>query len=258
MNWKEQIKNLAYYGVGYGILLVPAYRFCTSSQQIINYASVLNVIMLLGVFELTLRFMKRLCKGKYSIGAIYICGLFSTLYINNLVQIQMNWTEILNLFLYWLVLNIMMDLLEKNNTKSYILLSIFLCYMVIVHLRNVGIVVAAVMTFFVHLINMRKMKTSQLVSFIIIALVGIVLFFYSKELMKSLVWSDSITAKVNDVGSSVQIVRKAISLNEIPILIESILCKFFYAIVSTYGVAVWGLIFACKKIFKKIEIQKKN
>ena len=251
MDWADQIKNIAYYGVGYGLLLAPAYLLCNTSQQVIYYANSFNFIMLIGVFELSVRFLKKLKYDEQSKVIIYLCSLFSTLYINNLVQLQMNWTETLNLFLYWLILNLLINLLQKNRLRTYILLSAFLCFMVIVHMRNIGIVMAACIILLIYLGKTKRVKRSGLILFIIIALLGIILFFYSKELVQDIVWKNSASASVNDIDSSMATVKKAMMINEFPKLIKSILCKLFYAVASTYGLVILGFIHAFKISLEK-------
>lgn len=251
MNWTNQISNLPYYGVGYGLLLVPAYILCDNAKQVVCYANLINLLMVLGAFELSIHFLKKMKMEEQSIMAIYLCGVLNSLYINNLVQLQLNWTESLNLLLYWLILCTLVSLFKNNRLRTYICLSVLLCFSIVVHMRNVGIVLSTCIILLLYLLKSKRVKISQVIVFSIIAIIGAFIFFYTKEVIQNVVWYNSQTVSINDVGSSVEIVKTAFSIEHIPALIKSILSKLFYAVVSTYGLVIMGIIYACKKILSK-------
>ncbi len=250
MDWSEQISNISYYGLGYGILLIPAYKFCSSARQIMLYVDILNLILLVLSFELSVRFMKRFFADLDSLN-IYIYAFFSILYINNLVQLQLAWPETLNLFLYWITLNLIMDVFIEKKVIYYALLSIFLCLCVIVHMRNIGIVVAAVIVLFIYLLKTKNVTIKQFMVFVLIALTGAVFFFVSKEKIQNILWDNSVSVAANDITSRIQSTRSLISFGGVVAFLKSIVCKYFYIVSSTYGVIVLGAIYGIKIVFQK-------
>lgn len=250
MDWSAQISNISYYGVGYGFLLIPAYIFSTSAKQVMLYVAVLNVILLLFTFEMIIKFLKRfLVKTDFFL--IYGCAMFAILYINNLVQLHMAWSETLNLFLYWLALDLVMSLIWTNKLRYYILLSLCSSYMVMVHMRNIAIVMAVVIILLIKLFRMRNKSIKQIAVFSIISLVGIITFFLSKKLIQGIVWTNSDRVVANDISARVASTRMIVSSNGLVDLLKSMICKYFYIVISTYGIIFFGFFFGLKNVLKQ-------
>ena len=250
MDWSDQIKHIGYYGVGYAVLLMPAYRFCNSARQVILYANFLNVMLILVSFELAIRFLKHILSNSIYL-LIYLYAFTAVLYTNNLVQLHMDWSESLNLCLYWIILNLIMDLIINNKLRTYILLSIFLCFSVMVHMRNIGIVVAAVVVLLLHILKTRKIKIRHIILFTIVVLAGVVIFFLSKKEIQNIVWNNSEEAKVNDISKRLEYLIYAFNLNGLIGMFKSLICKYYYITASTYGLIVFGIIYTIRIIFKR-------
>ncbi len=118
-DWSDQVSSqLAYYGLGYGFFLIPAFFLCNTLKQLVNYSLHLNVFFICCSFLLGIRLLYRI-HGRKSFAISCICSFVSALYVNNLVQIQMGWPECLNVLLYWIILNLFYDITQNDTLVKY-------------------------------------------------------------------------------------------------------------------------------------------
>ena len=258
MDWSNQIKNLSYYGVGYGILLVPAYRFCSSAKQIMQYIGCLNIFLFLLSFELVIRFCKIIFMEENKF-FLYVISFLIMLYPNNIVQLQMSWTETLNLAIYWININVLINLFLKNTTISYIFLALIQCYSLMVHMRNIGFVAATMLVVFLHWILLKKLNIKKILIFLLFMILGLFTFWISKKYIQSVLWNNSLIVQNNDVSGIVFSIQKSFQLKGAVInFVKSIICKYFYIVASSYCLVIFGIIYAFKMIVNKsVEMEKR-
>lgn len=245
-DWSEQICHIGgYYGVGYGILMIPGFWFCKTVQQMTLYILIVNIILYSCSVILSFILLSKIL-GKENYIKISICTIVVSLYISNICYIQIAWSETATLVLYWLTLNLLYDVIKGEQTKKIVALALTLCYSVMVHMRNIIMVIACIFVLGIWLVKRRQARLTKLAIFAITVFIGIIVFFLSKNyILKNLYQINPNTPYVNGAASVVNIginhLKSFGILTVIKKFFISMIGKMFYFISSTYGMIVFGI-----------------
>ena len=151
INWSSLVsEQLGYYGIGYGLFLIPGFLICKSVKGLMVYTILLNILFLLVSYCLCCRLIWKIT-GRNKFGLCCILSMITVLYINNMVQIHMGWSESINVMIYWIILNAFSNVMEKSRIIDYVIFSATLSYAVIVHMRNALFAIAGVLTLIFYL-----------------------------------------------------------------------------------------------------------
>ena len=187
-DWSSLVsEQLGYYGIGYGLFLIPGFLICKSADGLMGYTVILNVFFSFISYNLCCRLLWKI-NNRNSFGLCCLASMIATLYINNIVQIHMGWSESINIMIYWLILNAFSNVIEKSRIVDYVVFSVVLSYAVIIHMRNVLFAVAGVLVLIIYLLKEKKFDYKKLIIFGCVALAGAGIFFISKMLVQNTVW----------------------------------------------------------------------
>ena len=242
-DWSSLVsEQLGYYGIGYGLFLIPGFLICKSADGLMGYTVILNVFFSFISYNLCCRLLWKI-NNRNSFGLCCLASMIATLYINNIVQIHMGWSESINIMIYWLILNAFSNMIEKSRIVDYVVFSVVLSYAVIIHMRNVLFAVAGVLVLIIYLLKEKKFDYKKLIIFGCVALAGAGIFFISKMLVQNTVWVSGEEILVNDVSSVVSNFHVIGHYSTLVDWMKSFLCKLFYIITSTFGLIVCGSIY---------------
>lgn len=247
-DWSEQISHLGYYGIGYGICLIPAFWFCRSVQQLMTYAVVLNCCFLLMAYVICLKVLKNLTISK-SDEITAVMALFAISYVSNLCHLQMGWSETLNVLIYWSCLYVFYKMYSTEKNIYYILLVALLCFSVMVHMRNILMAIAGVLVIILVTLKEKKINKLRLISMLLVLIIGIIVFFCSKNYLKEYLYLNSSNSENNDIAAAVPgLAGIFFRPNFGREILNSFCAKGFYIISATSGIILFGLLHLIKKI----------
>lgn len=242
-DWSSLVsKQLGYFGIGYGLFLIPGFLICKSAEGLMAYTVILNVFFGFISYSLCCRLLWKITdRNKY-----YLCcmaSMIATLYINNIVQIHMGWSESINVMVYWLILNTFSNVIEKARIVDYVVFSVVLSYAVVIHMRNALFAIAGVLILVFYLFKEKKPDYKGIIIFGCVAMVGAGVFFISKTIVQDIVWLSGEEILVNDVSSAVSNFQIIGNYSTFADWAKSFLCKLFYIITSTFGLIVCGSVY---------------
>lgn len=246
-DWSEQVSHLGYYGIGYGLLLLPAFLLSKSVHQLMTYAVILNCFFLLLAYLVCLKLLKEIWHTT-SHYILSLVALFAITYVSNLCHIQMGWSETLNVLLYWLCLYIIYKLYATQKGRYYMLLAFILCFSVMVHMRNIMLAIAGMIVVLLYSIKEKK-NIYKIVGMVIIIVCGIIIFFVSKSYIKENLYLNSAQSVNNDISSVVSGFANISSKSHFLVdILNSFYGKTFYIISSTGGIVLFGLYYIVKRM----------
>ncbi len=189
-DWSDTAAIGSYYSYGYGLILTVIlwiFRDCVTAYRA---AIAVNMLLQCGAVGILWEIFKRLCQTKNPeerrMQTVLAVGI-AVFYPPWSFFIQMTMTEALLMFLYALICYEIILFTEKPNILSAVLLALSLLYIYFVHMRTVGIVIAAVLTLLLYAWKTPSARRKLVVSFIILV-VGVMCGLWIKEKIKEIVY----------------------------------------------------------------------
>lgn len=249
-NWTPLLKTVEYYACGYSFLLAPLFFLGLNATQMFQLALVINMILLIGIFLLTLYCINSLYAAFTSKIRIFMAFTL-TVYSNNLIQAQETWTELFLVFLFWLLFALVVKLSKKPSTLVCIGIGIVSGYMYMVHMRALSAIIA------VFLIMVFSKKTKYItwkhfMAFLcaILALVIVQILFMSWT--KNLISSEDIAASANTYSGQLD---KLVAIITSPLKMASFILacigKLFYLFSASLLLVPFGIYEICATIKKQ-------
>lgn len=259
VNWKDTFAYCQdYYGWGYSVLLIPLFWICSNGIQLIRGAIITNYLLVIVCYYQLNRMIRRLLNSEN----VYLSSVISfafCLYPYVFSNANKVTCEVCVFALFLLLCNCIINLLESESLRWYIVLAVLSSYLYAVHART--IVVLLVTWFFVGLmcvINKRKYRSVFIGIFL-----TILFFFVVKEVksyflgfynQKSLFESEGGTNNLFDQSFfRDRIIWFATS---IPLYLLGGIVKYVYLIVCSCGLVTFGLYDSFKSLF--VVLKKKE
>lgn len=237
-DWSGLMGSTPYYAFGYGILLAPLYILFNTPEMIYQGAIILNVCLVCGGFWLAVRFGNIMFPNLNRIFVIIVAFLIS-LYPNTVVQSQIAWPETLLMFLFWAIINILINIVNQGRKRSIVLLALVTGYMYTIHQRTIGIIVSTIVVLFL-LAYTKKISWKKLGLFLGLLLSGVLLQVLAKGELKEILWKANDLLYINDYAGQAGKVNTVFSLEGIKRLIYSFAGKLFYLGGATLLLNFWG------------------
>lgn len=263
-DWFDVTTLGSYYSFGYTLLLYPI--LCLFEDSVVAYraAVTVNYLLIIIAFFLLRKLLKSIMsvereKSNYDFVEPDILAAIAVFYSSWLYYARTTLTEILVMFLYIVVCLLMYQYLRKKSPLVFFSLIITLVYLYTVHMRTVGILIAAVMVLFVKLISdvvalkkQRDRKGSLIVA-VLIVVGGIVLFAIAdecKQLLIEFVYEDSVGtgASANDYSGQIHKIKSLLSPEGIKKFFISFVGKLAYLGMASFGLFYFGIAFCVRKL----------
>ena len=246
-DWSELISVSAYYSYGYSLILVPLFwlnRLGISMTILYRLAIVMNACFLSGCYLMALYMIRELFKDIPD-GLKYIVSLFVTLYIGNTAQMGFAWTETFLLFIFWCIVVLVYRVMKKTSYLNILGLVAALAELFAIHMRSIGVVIAACFILICFFISRRKEIDKKYIFYTIaMSAVFFCLVIILKNYVNDYIYLGTAGESVNNVQSNVGRLGGLLSIGGIIDLGLSFIGKLFYVSAATFLLSTIGLLTA--------------
>lgn len=246
-DWIDLISGCAYYSYGYSIVLIPLfwlYRLGISMTVLYRISIVLNAFFLIGIYFMTLYMLKELFK-EFPDVLKHIIGFFVTLYIGNVAQMGLAWSETFLCFMFWCVIVCLYRVLRKPGYGNLLGLAASSAALFAIHMRSIGVLIAVILIILCFFITHRKEINKKY----IIYTIGISAFFccmvlVMKGYVSNNIYLGNAESSTNNVQAGISRVGRLFSINGLMDFAVSVIGKLYYISSATFMLAVIGALAA--------------
>lgn len=239
-DWSDVNALAPYYSYGYSLILIPIFAFCRDAVMAYRIAVSINFLLLFLALIALAGIVKRMVPDKKMPIALF--SVLTVLFPCNLFYTQMTLTEILIFALYIAAGSVLYHYLENNRLSTLILLMLILIYLYTVHMRTVGVLLAAMIVVTMHILFRGNRRWH------ILAALGVtLLLFAAADFLKQMAFVyvyagiNQELAAFNDYGGQMEKVRYILSLEGFYDLLISLAGKVLYLGLATWGLFYWGV-----------------
>ena len=239
-DWSDVNALAPYYSYGYSLILIPIFAFCRDAVMAYRIAVSINFLLLFLALIALAGIVKRMVPDKKMPIALF--SVLTVLFPCNLFYTQMTLTEILIFALYIAAGSVLYHYLENNRLSTLILLMLILIYLYTVHMRTVGVLLAAMIVVTMHILFRGNRRWH------ILAALGVtLLLFVAADFLKQMAFVyvyagiNQELAAFNDYGGQMEKVRYILSLEGFYDLLISLAGKVLYLGLATWGLFYWGV-----------------
>lgn len=239
-DWSDVNALAPYYSYGYSLILIPIFAFCRDAVIAYRIAVSINFLLLFFALIALAGIVKRMVPDKKMPIALF--SALTVLFPCNLFYTQMTLTEILIFALYIAAGSVLYHYLENNRLSTLILLMLILIYLYTVHMRTVGVLLAAMIVVTMHILFRGNRRWH------ILAALGVtLLLFAAADFLKQMAFVyvyagiNQELAAFNDYGGQMEKVRYILSLEGFYDLLISLAGKVLYLGLATWGLFYWGV-----------------
>ncbi|MCM1253198.1 MAG: hypothetical protein NC321_10285 [Clostridium sp.] len=251
-----------YYSFGYSLILTPILRFSADSVQAYRMAVAVNMLfqcisigLLWGIITRLYEGLHRECasmddSGKGTIKMLTGVGV-AVLYPVWTFYTQTTLSEALLSFLYLFICWQMLRFLEKPGMIKMTVLSVTLAYLYFVHMRTLGVVLAAVVTLLFYgwkTPECRKKILAGLVIFIVSMGIGLYLQNIIEE--TAYIAADAERMAKNSYAGHLEQLKAMFTLTGIIRFLQSCEGKLYYLGMASFGLFYPAAMFSIKRAFQ--------
>ncbi|MCL2050601.1 MAG: hypothetical protein FWG91_02550 [Lachnospiraceae bacterium] len=281
-DWTPLLSTSNFYSYGYSFIIVPLFWLGISMTSVYRIAIILNVLLLIGSFLMTAWVGMRLFGeggGLISRRIIIYISLAVTLYVGNIFQLTIAWTEIPLYFTFWVITVFMYRVLkpillaEKPNYPDIIFLAVANVYIYTIHNRTLGVMLTTV--FVVIFLYLKSVFEKKLQHRLIVCLAIMAALFLLASLFRQYTvdnWynlslaetipGESATVDPNDYQAQITKITRLTSLSGLSNLILSLAGKLYYQATASFLLIFIPLLsaagMAMTAIFSRFKKRAKN
>lgn len=246
VDWNELISTQSYYSFGYSFFLIPFFLLEIPMSLAYKGALIINILFLCGIYAFSYLVIKKIYPQINVCLLSIICGV-CVLYPSFIVYAKTTFCETLLVLVYWVLIWLIIKY-EETAEKKYFVMFIFLnIYNYIIHQRNIGILIAAVVILLLGVGD--ENRRAILLTFIVACLVLILGISIKENLIQNL-WNSSQTISRNDFSGQVYKVKSIFQLDGIIRLFQGSLGKIFYFLSATMLFGGGGVYAICNSLYK--------
>lgn len=250
-DWSDLLSQSQYYGYGYSILLVPLFALFKHTSYLYNSVVVLNTILLVGIYLCGYQFSRKiLFDNKTSV----LLAITSALYCGNISSVKFALADILVIFLFWLMVLLIQNIMVKVSYLKCVLLAFLSVYIYATHQRALGVMIASIFLVFI-LLAIKKMKISHGIAFISVFVFLFILHVVAKKYFQSFRLGNNLGTDWNDYSGLINNVKEILSsVNSFGRFLIAAVGQLYYLLMSSFLLVGWGIVSAIitiKKGFKK-------
>lgn len=239
-DWSDMTALGPYFSYGYSLILIPIFAFCKNAVVAYRVAVSINFLFLFLALTALAGTMKRVAPDK-KMPMVLFSGL-AILLPCNLFYTQMTLTEVFLVTLYIAAGSALYHYLENNRLSTLVILMLILIYLYTVHMRTVGVLLAAVIVMTVHIL-LRGNKRWHILAALGMAL----LLFAAADFLKQQAFQyvyggiNQELVAANDYSGQMDKIRYIFSLEGFYDLLVSLAGKVLYLGLATWGLFYWGV-----------------
>lgn len=254
-DWSDVTTLAPYYSYGYSLILIPIFVFCKDAVVAYRIAVSFNFLLFLPALAALAGTMKRVVSDEKM--PVILFSALTILLPCNLFYTQMTLTEVFLVVLYIVAGSVLYNYLENNRLSTLLLLMLILIYLYTVHMRTVGVLLAAMVVVTLHIL-LRKDKRWH----ILVALGVALLLFAVADLLKQQAFLSVYSginqelAAANDYSGQMDKIRFIFSREGVYDLLISLAGKVLYLGLATWGLFYWGIYGLTRQIMKMLRNRK--
>lgn len=256
-DWSDVTALAPYYSYGYSLILIPIFVFCKDAVTAYRIAVSINFLFLFLAMVALAGTMKRMMPDKKM--PIVLFSALTVLLPCNLFYTQMTLTEVFLVALYIAAGSVLYRYLENNRLSTLLLLMLILIYLYTVHMRTVGVLLAAMIVVTIH-IFLRGDKRWHVLA----ALGAALALFAAADFLKQQAFvyvyggiNQELVA-ANDYSGQMEKIRSVLSLEGFYDLLISLAGKVLYLGLATWGLFYWGIYGMVRQSFALLRNIKKH
>lgn len=256
-DWSDVTALAPYYSYGYSLILIPIFVFCKDAVTAYRIAVSINFLFLFLAMVALAGTMKRMMPDKKM--PIVLFSALTVLLPCNLFYTQMTLTEVFLVALYIAAGSVLYRYLENNRLSTLLLLMLILIYLYTVHMRTVGVLLAAMIVVTIH-IFLRGDKRWHILA----ALGAALALFAAADFLKQQAFvyvyggiNQELVA-ANDYSGQMEKIRSVLSLEGFYDLLISLAGKVLYLGLATWGLFYWGIYGMVRQAFALLRNIKKH
>ena len=193
-DWTSLMSETLYYGVGYSLLIAPL-LFIKNFVLRYHLAILLNGILIWMAF-LCAEYINYTIFGEKKWVRIAGESLISVLTISTIVNLSVAWSESLVTFLMWGTVALLTSIVKEMKIWKVIVLSLLLAYMVMVHQRNLPVVLLCIFSCVIYFYEKKRGK--ELIVLFMIFIISYIVYKYIKNIQIATIYSNSVASETNN------------------------------------------------------------
>lgn len=256
-DWSDMTALAPYYSYGYSLILIPIFVFCKDAVMAYRIAVSINFLFLFFALLALAGTMKRVAPDK-KMPVVLFSGL-AILLPCNLFYTQMTLTEVFLVTLYIAAGSALYHYLENNRLSTLVILMLILIYLYTVHMRTVGVLLAAVIVMTVHIL-LRGDKRWHILVALGMALLLLVAADFLKQQAFRFVYGgiNQELVAANDYSGQMEKIRYIFSWKGFYDLLVSLAGKVLYLGLATWGLFYWGVYGMARQMLGLVRNRKKH
>lgn len=250
-DWSDTAALGYYYSFGYGVILAPILSIFHDSVTAYRAAVAVNALLQCGAVWMLWEIYRRLYRieglRERKMQVVLAVGT-AAFYPPCSFYVQMTMVETLLTFLYLFICYQMVLFIEKKNMRSAVLLALALVYLYFVHMRTVGVVIAAVTVLLLYGWKNACARRSLIVAAVVLT-AGMFYGLWIKENVMNTVYAvtDAEQLAVNDYAGQISNLKSMLTFKGISRLFFSGTGKFYYLVMASFGLLCPAFCICLKK-----------
>ena len=244
-NWSSLISTSSFYAYGYSILLVPFFWLGISMTLAYQLAIALNAVMLVLSFFIAAWLGMRLFRngeGIISRRIIIFISLVVTLYVGNIFQLTVAWTEIPLYFMFWAIVALVYRTIEsilcqeKPKYVDIILLSASTVFIYTIHNRALGVVITvSLLIIFIYIKSVIEKRPQHrlIICFAIMALLFLCASLFREYSIEAW-YGNNNRISANDYSGQIKKAERLTRADGIINLMQSLAGKIYYQATASF------------------------
>ena len=255
-DWSNVASLGSYYSFGYSLILLPVLKLIPDSVTAYRTAIGINVVMLSIVMIMLYDIAGRLAPD-FSKQIRIMFAAIAAFYPTWLFYMQTTLCEITVLFTFVLSAWILIRYLEKPDTGKLILFMFSLIYLYMTHMRNIGVLAAAVITMLIMMVRERTDRKRLVIFFLILA-VGALAATGGKMIIQHTVYgnADKGNIALNDYAGQIAKVLSLLTVSGLTDFVVSFTGKIYYLGAASYGLFYFGSCYLMKRVLRTLKRER--
>lgn len=256
-DWSDMTALAPYYSYGYSLILIPIFVFCKDAVMAYRIAVSINFLLLFLALAALAGTMKRVAPDN-KMPVVLFSGL-AILLPCNLFYTQMTLTEVFLVTLYIAAGSALYHYLENNRLSTLVILMLILIYLYTVHMRTVGVLLAAVIVVTVHIL-LRGNKRWHILAALGMALLLFAAAGFLKQQAFRFVYGgiNRELVAANDYSGQMEKIRYVFSCEGFYDLLVSLAGKVLYLGLATWGLFYWGIYGLVRQVLELVKNRKRH
>ncbi len=184
MDWKEIVSHHSWYSFGYGILMLPFVKLLSNPIAAYRVVTGINFLLMGGSTLLLYQILSKLCVMPDKKKTAVVSGA-AMIYVSYLTYAHTTMAESLLTFLYVLLAYGLYLWFAEKKAGSLILVLLTAGYMYTVHMRSIGILLAAALVWLAFVWSSREKKAGARVLVTMLLVIGFITILLVQNMGKT-------------------------------------------------------------------------